>query len=166
VTKIVYPLAQVLEVKRKRVKDAEKVVKQRQEELEKQQKKLQELEEKRDEVGQHKADKLAQLRQVLDTGTTSPEVRQMKTYLEVVEEKLLAAQAKVDEQVPQVQQAEKNLEEAKKILLEKRKEVQKLEEHEKEWMKQARKEEAIEEGRKLDDIGTTMYISRKKRDEN
>jgi flagellar export protein FliJ len=166
VTKIVYPLAQVLEVKRKRVKDAEKVVKQRQEELEKQQKKLQELEEKRDEVRQHKADKLAQLREVLDTGTTSPEVRQMKTYLEVVEEKLLAAQATVDEQVPQVEQAEKNLEEAKKILLEKRKEVQKLEEHEKEWMKQARKEEAVEEGRKLDDIGTTMYISRKKRDEN
>lgn len=158
-SKAVYPLKQVIEVKQKRVEDAEKVVKEKQLALENEQKKLAEREAERDKVKTHKLDKLKQLRDTLDEGSTSPKIQQMKVYLKIVDEKLLIEEKKVKEQKEQVVTAERNLEQAKEHLRIKRVEVDKLMMHKKDWEKEARKESEIIEGREQDELGAMIHTS-------
>lgn len=158
--KAAYPLKQVIEVKQRRVEDAEKVVLEKRQALEKEKEKLAQREAERDKVKHHKQDKLQQLRDTLDHGTTSPKVQQMKAYLKVVEEKLRVEEKKVADQKEQVKVAEKNLEQAQEDLRKKRQEVDKLLTHQKDWEKEMRKELDIIEGREQDELGSVIYISR------
>jgi len=157
---IVYPLKQVIEVKERRVTVAEKVVFEKKEALVKEQEKLAQRESDRDKVKKHKADKLKQLRDTLDEGTTSPKIQQMKAYLKVVDEKLKIEEKKVKDQQEQVKIAEKNLEQAREELRKKRQEVDKLLTHKKDWEKETRKELEIIEGREQDELGSIIYVTR------
>lgn len=157
---IVYPLKQVLEVKQKRVTEAEKVVQEKKIALEKEQEKLAQREAERDKVKNHKLDKLKQLRDTLDHESTSPKIQQMKVYLKIVDEKLLIEEKKVKDQQEQVKLAEKNLEQAREELRRKRQEVDKLLTHKKDWEKETRKELEIIEGREQDELGSIIYVSR------
>lgn len=159
----VYPLKQILEVKQKRVEDAEKVVKEKQLALEKEEQKLKEKEAERDKVKTHKADKLSQLRQILDEGTTSPKIQQMKAYLKTVDEKLLIEEKKVKDQKEMVVTAEKNLKEAKENLRIKRQEVDKLLMHKKDWEKEMYKALQIIEGREQDELGSVIHDTNQRR---
>lgn len=156
----VYPLTQVLQVKQRRVEDAEKIVKEKQQALEKEQQILAQKEAERDKVKKHHQDKLEQMREDMDHGTTSPKIQQMKAYLKVVKEKLAAEEKKVADQKKQVEAAEKNLEEARRVLKERRQEVDKFLSHKKDWLKEMRREQEIIEGREQDELGSTMYSSR------
>lgn len=160
---IVYPLKQVLEIKHKRVEEAEKVVKEKQILLQKEEEKLAQREAERNKVLKHQKEKLAQMREEMDHGTTSPKIQQMKAYLKVVQEKLLTEEKKVKDQKEQVEIAQKNLEVAKKDLEHKRQEVDKLETHQKDWEKEMRKEMEIIEGREQDELGNTMYTVNQRR---
>lgn len=155
--KVVYPLQQVIEVKQKRVEDAEKVVKEKQLALTKEQQKLAEREAERNKVKDHKIQKLKQLRETLDQGTTSPKIQQMKVYLKLVDEKLKVEEKKVKDQQEQVNIATKNLEQAKIDLQRKRQEVDKLLTHKKDWEKEVRKEMEIIEGREQDELGSIIH---------
>lgn len=157
--KLVYPLKQVIEVKQKRVEDAEKVVSEKKIALEKEQEKLTQREAERDKVKNHKADKLKQLRDIMDEGTTSPKIQQMKVYLKVVDEKLKIEEKKVKDQQEQVNIATKNLEQAREELKRKRQEVDKLLSHKKDWEKEMRKEQEIIEGREQDELGSIIFTS-------
>lgn len=163
--KVQYPLKQVLEVKIRRVEEAEKVVLEKRMALEKEQKKLKEREAERDKVLKHHDDKLKQLREEMDRSTTSPKIQQMKVYLKVVQEKVVIEEKKVTEQKGQVAAAEKNLEAAINDLRLKRQEVDKLETHKIDWEKQMSREEAIEEGKEQDELGSVMYLIHKKQKE-
>lgn len=154
-----YPLQQVLEVKKRRVEEAEKVVIEKKNALEKEQLKLAELESTRDQALHHYQDKLAQLRQVLDEGTNSTTIKQMKDYLKIVKEKLEKEQIKVKEQQKLVDTAQKNLEAAQKILRDKRQEADKLNIHQEQWTKETKTEMRKEEEKQLDEVGTTIFIS-------
>jgi len=159
-TNIIYPLKQVLEVKQRRVEDAEKVVKEKKLALEKEQKKLEEREAERDKIKKHQIDKLTQLRETMDHETTSPKIQQMKVYLKIVDEKLKVEEKKVKDQKEQVILAEKNLEQAKQELRIKRQEVDKLVMHQKDWEKEMRRELALIEGREQDEIGSIIHLTR------
>lgn len=159
----IYPLKQILEVKKKRVEEAERIVKEKRQALDKELEKLAEVEAARDEVKDHYKDKLAKLRQVLDEGTTSTEIKQMKDYLKVVKEKLEKEEVKVTEQKKHVETAQKNLDAAIKVLKEKRQEVDKIEIHKEQWTKEMRVEMRKEEEKQQDEIGTTIYIGQKKK---
>jgi len=156
-SKVVYPLKQIIEVKQRRVDEAEKVVKEKQIALTKEQQKLAEREAERDKVKNHKKDKLNQLRETMDHETTSPKIQQMKVYLKLVDEKLKVEEKKVKDQKEQVATAEKNLEQAKLDLHRKRQEVDKLLTHKKDWEKEMRKEQEIIEGREQDELGTIIH---------
>jgi YscO-like protein len=158
-SKVIYPLKQVLEVKQRRVEEAEKVVKEKQLALEKEQQKLAEKEAERDKVKKHQIEKLTQLRETLDHAMTSPKVQQMKVYLKVVDEKLKIEEKKVKDQQEQVKIAEKNLEQAKQDLRMKRQEVDKLMTHQIDWIKEMRKEMEIIEGREQDELGSIIHTS-------
>jgi putative cell wall-binding protein len=156
-SKIVYPLKQIIEVKQKRVEDAEKVVKEKQLALEKEQKKLAEREAERDKVKVHKKEKLQQLRDTMDKGTTSPKIQQMKVYLKIVDEKLKVEEKKVKDQKEQVSIAEKNLAQAKLDLQHRRLELDKILVHQKDWEKEKHKELELIEGREQDELGSIIY---------
>jgi len=155
--KTAYPLEQVLDVKKKRVEDAERIVSEKLALLEKEKKKLTELEEERDKVKNHYGDKLQQLRDLLDSGTTSPKIQQMKAYIKVVQERLKIEEKKVKDQQVQVENATKAWEIAKEELKIKRQEVDKLETHKEDWSKEQRKESDIIEGREQDELGAVVH---------
>lgn len=154
---MIYPLKQVIEVKQRRVEDAEKAVKEKQEALAREKEKLAQREADRDKAIHHHSDKLIQLRKELDEGTTSDKILQMKAYLKVAKERVKLEEKKVKEQQDQVDIANKNLQEAQNVLRVRRQEVDKLETHRKDWIKQMRKEEEIIEGREQDELGTIIF---------
>ncbi len=162
----IYPLKQVLEVKHKRVEDAEKVVKEKIELLKKEQEKLEQRKAEREKVRQHHAAKLFQLREEMDHGTTSPKIQQMKAYLKVVQERLKVEDKKVKDQQDQVDIAEKNLELARQDLARKRQEVDKLVTHQIDWEKEVNKEMEVIEGREMDELGNVIFLTNKRKKEN
>lgn len=155
-----YPLGQVLEVKKKRVTDAEQVVKEKQSALEIEKDKLKKREEERDVVKHHYEDKLLQLRHEYDTGTTSRKIDQAKLYIKVVQDRLKVEEKKVADQKAQVEVAEKNLELAKNQLRQRQKEQDKIEVHKKEWIKETLVELAVIETRAEDELGSLMFLSK------
>jgi flagellar biosynthesis chaperone FliJ len=152
-----YPLEDVLKVKIKRVEDAEKALNQRRIELVQEQERLKEREKERDAVLKHMNDKVKQLRDELDGGTTSPKVQMMKDYMKVVKEKLVLEEKKVKDQKDKVKAAEKKVEEAKNELLLKQKEVDKFKEHKSNWLQGAYKELEVLEARDHDELGNIIY---------
>lgn len=162
-SKIVYPLEQIIKVKQRRVDEQEKVVKQKEELLQKEKEKLLEREADRDKAKQHQIDKLIQLRAELDQETSSDKVTQMKNYLNVAKEKLAIEEKKVKDQQAQVDQAQKVLEAEREVLRQKRQEVDKLKNHKKDWTVEARKELDIIEGREQDELGSTSYLTNKRK---
>ncbi len=162
-SKLAYPLEQVITVKENRVKEAERVVAEKRQALEKEQEKLRQAEEQRDKAKKHYADKLAQLREKLDTGTNSTEAQQMKVYLKVTQEKMVAEEKKVKDQQVQVEQAEKNLEVAKEQLRLKRQEVDKLLNHKADWTKQMLFELGRIEAAEQDEMGSIIFSGKRLR---
>lgn len=160
--KAVYPLKQIIEVKKKRVEDAEKVVALKKQALLQEEEKLKQREKERDVVKKHHQAKMKQLRDELDHPTTSPTVQQMKAYIKVVVERLKTEDKKVADQKQQVKIAEQNLEDAKQELNRKRQEVDKLLTHRKDWEKEVHKEEEIMEGREQDELGSVMHLVHKR----
>ncbi len=155
-----YPLGQVIEIKQRRIEQAEKNVKEKQIALENEREKLKEREAERDKVKNHYKDKLAQLRRELDEGTTSDKIDLIKKYLKVVQERLISEEKKVKDQQGQVDLAEKNLEIAKQQLKERERELDKIEMHKKEWTKETLRELQILETREEDEVGSTMFLSK------
>ncbi len=155
-----YPLSEVLDVKKRRVENAEKVVKEKKKLLETEEEKLKQRELERDKVKEHYQQKLNQLRNEFDTGTTSAKIDQIKLYLKVVQERLAVEEKKVRDQKQQVELAQKNLEIAKNQLRDKQKEQEKIEVHKKEWTKETKKELTVEQERFEDDLGSTMFLSK------
>lgn len=160
---IEYPLEKVLEIKKRRVDEQEKVVAQKRQELEKEQEKLRQCEAERDKVVRHRLDKLNQLRDEMDRGTTSDKIIQMKAYLKVVDERVKTEEKKVAEQKERVKAAEKNLEDAKEVLRQKRQEVDKLVSHRIDWMKQKKREIQFEEEKEMEEVGQTLFTTHKRR---
>ena len=160
---IEYPLAKVIDIKKRRVEEAEKNLRLKEEALAKEEKILKEKEAQRDKVKQHADDKLAQLRHELDTGTTTDKIMQAKVYLKLCQEKVIVEEKKVAEQKEQVELAKKNVEIAKKELHQRRQDVDKLVTHRKDWLKERQKELEIEEGREQDELGSLIFNIRRLR---
>ncbi len=149
-----YPLEQLMTIKKKRYDGAVKILEEKKALLAKEEEKLKVLESERNEVLKHKTDKLTKLRKEMDTGTTSGKIQEMKRYLKVVEEKLIAKQKKVTEQGKNVSFATKQVEIAKTDLFQKQKDVEKLQIHKKEWEKEVRYFANQKEGVEQDELGS------------
>jgi len=157
-----YPLAQVASIKKRRLDEAEKVLKEKKQLLVKEEEKLALAEQKRDEVKEHKTAKLSQLREKLDEGTTSDKIQQMRQYLKIVEEKLKVEETKVKEQKKQVELAEKQVDLARQDLFKKQKDVEKLSLHHKEWEKEVAHETTRQAAVETDELGSSMHVLKKK----
>ena len=152
-----YPLAQVVEIKKRRVEQQEEVVRQKKETLEQENRKLIERKKERQKVKDHYDEKLKQLRAELDGETTTDKIKMMKNYLKEVQERLKVEDKKVKEQEDQVKLAEKEVELAIEELRRKRIDVDKLHTHKKDWEVEVRKEEEIINAREEDEMGTIIF---------
>lgn len=156
-----YPLEQLALIKQKKLEEAEREVNVKKEALNKEIEKLKGVEKMRDAAKEHKDAKLLQFREELDRGTTTNKIRQMKNYLEVVSEDLAGKEAKVTDQKKHVASAKVALEEAKKVFLQRQKDVEKLKIHREEWEKEMRVILAHEEEVITDEMGSAMHIIKK-----
>lgn len=161
-----YPLKEVLNIKKRRVEEAEQVVKEKKRLLEQEIEKLKKREEERDKVLKHYKDKIAQMHEAFKEGTTSDKILQMKNYIKVVQEKLKLEEKKVKDQKQQVEIAEKNVELAKEQVKLREKERDKILTHRGEWEKEALIELGIMQIREEDEIGSTMFLSKMTRKKN
>lgn len=157
-----YPLKELARVKEKKLNDAEKQLKEKKELLSREEKKLKTLEEKRDEVAEHQALKLKQLRGAMDTGESPHKLIEMRHYLKTVDEKLAMHQQKVNEQLKQVRNAENQVEAARMLFLKRQREVEKLKIHRKMWEKEMRKEEARKEELVVDELSSSAHVRKKR----
>lgn len=167
-SRLQYPLEQVLEIKRKRVNDAERKLKEKIEALEKEKQLLEQKEKARDKVLQHRNEKLAQLRQEMDQAgtTTTAKIQQMKDYLKVVAERLKEEERKVIEQKKAVAAAEEQVALAREELRLRQMEVDKLTQHRKDWITLMKIEIEQEEDRVLDEIGEVIHQMHKRQKKN
>lgn len=157
-----YPLQQLMLIKQKRFDEAIKILEQKKKILEKEFEKLFEVTKQRDQVRDHKVAKLNQLRAGLDEGISTDKIHQMKIYLKTVDEKLAEKEKKVILQQKEVDAAQKQVTLATNEMLQKKKDLEKLEIHKGEWEKEAhywslRKEETAQ-----DEQGSSMHEIRKK----
>lgn len=161
-----YPLAQVLEVKLRRLSDAEKVVAECKKALELEEVKLRQLEEQRNKARQHYREKLDQFRRILDEGTTTDKIQQAKVYIKLTEEKLRVEQEKVAQQMTEVATARQNLARAREVWKEQQKEVDKLQKHREEWTKVMLLELQLSESKEQDELGNIMHLSNQRKTES
>jgi flagellar biosynthesis chaperone FliJ len=157
-----YPLAQLAVIKGKKLEEAERTLRDKKEALLQEENKLRAVEQERNVVREHKHAKLNQLREVLDSGTTSTKVQQMKQYLKVVDEQLRQKESKVAEQKKRVDAAAHAVESARQDLFKKQRDVEKLQIHRKEWDKEMKAVEEHKEAVEADELGSAMH-TRKKR---
>lgn len=160
-----YPLDQLVFIKKNRFDQAVKILEEKKILLEKTLKKLYEIQAERDQALQHKVNKLTQLRQALDEGTTSDKVQQMKVYLKIVDEKLAEKEKRVKEQQKQVDLAQKQVDLATQEVFQKKKDLEKLEMHKTEWEKEVHywveQKEAVEH----DEQGSATHAMRKREEQ-
>ena len=156
----VYPLIEVIGIKKRRVDDQEKVVREKKVKLEQEEEKLKQRESERDKVLKHYNDKLDQLRHELDTGTTTDRIKMMKVYLKEVQERLKVEEKKVKEQKDQVELAQKDLDVAQKELKKRRQDVDKLNIHRVDWEKEAKLELELKEIDQQDEMGNVIFLKR------
>ncbi|KPK33650.1 MAG: hypothetical protein AMS24_00260 [Chlamydiae bacterium SM23_39] len=157
-----YPLEDLLKIKIHRFEKAVKLFEEKTDKFLKEKEKLFKLTQERDKILKHKNDKLNQLREYLDRGEKTDKILKTKSYLKIVKEKLKMHQEQVDSQQIILNKAEDELEQAKKNLFEKKKDVEKLNIHKTEWKKEIQKLEKKIESITLNEIGTSQFIIRKK----
>lgn len=157
-----YPLEQLAIIKKKKLDEAEKILKEKKLALIKEEEKLKEVEKERDKVKEHRVAKLTQLREELDQGTTTDKIQQMKYYLKVVDEKLKVHEQKVQEQVKKVEQAKTAVEAARQDYLKKNQDVEKLRIHREEWEKEMQAILEQKEAVETDEMGSVGHARHKR----
>jgi flagellar biosynthesis chaperone FliJ len=157
-----YPLAQLVTIKQNRFDQAVKLLEQKKDALEKARHILKEATAARDEVAAHKRDKLEQMRNEMDQGTTTDKIEQMRRYLKVVDEKLAVQEKRVAEQQQKVKTAEQQVEAATQEMYQRKKDLEKLEMHRKEWEKEVGYWIERKEGLETDEQGSNIYTVRKR----
>ena len=131
-----YPLNQVAAIKKKRYDQAVSELKARKKALENEIKKLEELKQFRQKEQENVDQRLNNLREAMDEGSTSEKIKSKKASLEVGQEKLVGAKKQVDDQSEVRNKAEDDVKKATENLTRCQKDVEKLKIHEEEWTKE------------------------------
>jgi hypothetical protein len=152
-----YPLEQMLLIKKNRFDAAVKTLEEKKSLLEKAYEKLYDVTQERDEVLKHKVEKLTQLRAELDSSTTTDKIQRAKVYLKIVDERLAEKEKKVVAEQKNVDAAQKQVDIATDDLFQKKKDLEKLEIHKKEWEKEMGYWVQQKEGVEQDEQGSSTH---------
>ncbi len=161
--KKIYPLQQIAEIKQRRLEEAEKILRNKREALDKAEKDLVDKRKLLTATQTLKLEMIEKHFQKIEQGTTSDVLERHDHYMkEVLGVKLSAEKKAVEDQKKVVKEAEKALEVAKAVRLQKNQDLEKIYMHKEEWVKESKKEMEIEEANLSDELGTAMH-SRKMR---
>lgn len=159
-----YPLSQIVEIKKRRLEDAEIILKMKRSALEAAEKDLKEKRKKLNETQKLKLETIEKHFKKISEGTTSDVLKRHETYMkEVIEVKITEEKKAVDEQKKVVKEAERELEAARIDRLKKNQELEKIYMHKKEWTKEIQKEMVSEEAALGDELGTSMHARKSKK---
>ena len=161
-----YPLQQIADIKKRRLEEAEKVLREKRQALDAAEKDLKEKREALSATQKLKLDLIEKHYKEIEKGTTSDVMERHDRYLkEVVDVKLEEEKKAVEEQKKVVKEARIALEKAREERLQKNQELEKIHIHKKEWTKEAKKEMEIEEANVADELGTSMHARKMKKRE-
>jgi len=158
-----YPLEQLVEIKQKRVDDAEKLLVEKKELLATEEKKLKACIDKAEATQKHYNEKLDDFYSSFEgEGTTSGKVNQIKDHLKSTLERLAEEKKAVEKQRAIRDEAQKVVDEAKALLNQRRIDLKKLTEHREVWQK-----EYLQEKKRLaiiehDELGSAIHSQRKR----
>ncbi|PCI77511.1 type III secretion T3S chaperone [Candidatus Aerophobetes bacterium] len=156
-----YPLHQIVLIKKRRLDEAERFLKQKRDELLAEEHKLKKVEEERDLTQKHFEDKQDQLKELQNVSTSAEKIEDLKIYLQTVTIELKEKQEKVKIQKTAVSTAESAVNHARVNMLKKQQEVEKLKLHKKSWKKEVQLEQLRKEGIETDDLGTSSFSQKK-----
>lgn len=157
-----YPLEQLALIKKRKLDEAERLLKEKKEILLQEENRLATVEAERNTVKKHRLDKLTQLREELDHNCGPIKVQQMKQYLKIVDEQLKEKERRVIEQKKKVEEAQKQVDLARQNLLKRQQDVEKLDIHRVEWQGEIRKEAERKEAVEVDEIGSVRHVRKKR----
>lgn len=157
-----YPLIEVIRIKKRRLDEAEKALREKKEILAKEQEKLKACQKELDEAKTKFDTYLQKLRDAMDQGEPSSKIDQHKMHLKDLKDHFLICQKKLDNQKKVVKSAEDAVEVARLDYQQKEKELEKLNIHKAEWMQAMKLEEVRQEEIKMDEISTSAHARKKK----
>jgi len=162
---LTYPLEQLMTIKKNRFDQAVKTLEAKKLLLEQAIAKCDAAKKERDEMMAHKIAKLTQLREALDSGTSTDKIQQMKVYLKLVDEKVAEKERKVLDAQKAVDQAQKQVDLATEEMFQRKKDLEKLEMHKEEWEKEMRYWTERKEGAEQDEQGSATHTLRKRQEQ-
>jgi len=158
-----YPLEQLVEIKQKRVDDAEKLLIEKKELLKKEEEKLKKCQEKVKKTQKHYDEKLDDFYDSFEgDGTTSTKVNRLKDHLKATLEKLAEEKKAVEKQKSIRNEAQEAVNEAKAILDQRRIDLQKITEHRASWTQEELKEKKRLDIIEHDELGSAIHSQRQK----
>lgn len=156
-----YPLEQLVEIKQKRVDDAEKLLLEKKELLKVEEEKLKKCEEKVKRTQQHYDEKLDDFYGSFEgEGTTSTKINRLKDHLKATLEKLAEEKKAAEKQRGIRDEAQEAVNEAKAILDQRRIDLQKITEHKSAWIKEDQKEIKRLNAIEHDELGSAIHSQR------
>jgi len=156
-----YPLKQIAEIKKRRLEEAEKILRQRRDAFDKAEIELKERRKLLNESMNLKLEIIEKHYKKIENGTTADIMERHDHYIkEVINVKIAEEKKRVDAQKKVVKEAEAALELAKVDRLKKNQDLEKIYMHEKEWTTETRKEIDIEEAIVEDELGSIMHSRR------
>jgi flagellar export protein FliJ len=157
-----YPLVEVIRIKKRRLDEAEKVLREKKEHLDKEKQKLEQCQKEYDTAKQIFDNYLQKLREAMDQGDPTSKIEQHKIHLKDLKERFLVAQKKLEAQKKAVKLAEEAVEIARADYQLKEKELEKLHIHKSEWLQAMNLEVQRKEDVAMDDISTSSFSRKKK----
>lgn len=157
-----YPLIEVIRIKKRRLDEAERVLRQKKEMLEQEKQKLSLAQKEFDAAKSLFDNYLQKLRDAMDLGEPARKIDQHKLHLKDLKDRFLIAEKKLLIQKKAVEAAEKAVEVARVDYQQKEKELEKLHIHKSEWSEALKLEEKRLEDIKMDEISTSGFARKKK----
>ena len=157
-----YPLEEICIVKKERKNRAARVVQEKQKILETCKNQLEEAETQYIKCVEYKNQRLQEQTYLLETGQlTSAYFKQMRSFVDILDQDIMMAYRLVEEHKAKVKNAENDVATAKEKLKMREIEVDKIKEHKKEWVKEEKErvDEIIENN--INEIGSLMVEVKK-----
>jgi hypothetical protein len=158
-----YPLIDVERIKKKRLEEAEKVLRRARETLATEEKQLVKDKKALDEIIAHKKETIEEYFSKFETEKmTGEKIETTLNYVKnIIEEKIKVARKTYEEQKNRVKKAQEALDAARHDHYLKNQDLEKIQLHYKEWLKGEHKIELLAEENLMDELGSNMYSSKK-----
>lgn len=158
-----YPLHQIDIIKKKRLDQAERALREKREEERVVQEKYDRAKQDRQKALEARDNKLNLLREKMDEGAPSAKIETIRVYLKIVDETFQQKHQIYETFADKLRGAQEATEAARQEVIQRQKDQEKMQEHRKQWDKEMRAFDEQEEAKLTDDMGTVRFIKDKQK---